>query len=91
MDDDDDGDQRLPHRPPGAQDVDLEELRGLGVHYWKVVSFVSLLFENAILTVFFSAGCSKLRGGRPSTKDKGRTRLQLYRRRDSLPREATKL
>ena len=31
-----DADQRLPHRLSGAPDIAIEELRGIGVNYWKV-------------------------------------------------------
>ena len=34
--DTDGGDQRLEHRAKGASDVSLEQLKELGVLYWKV-------------------------------------------------------
>ncbi len=33
------GDQRVPHRAEGSQEVSLEKLAELGVLYWKVILF----------------------------------------------------
>ena len=45
-----DADQRLPHRLPGTPDVAIEELREIGVNYWKVEargSFTSDLMHSS--------------------------------------------
>ena len=37
------GDQRLPHRSEGSQEVSLDKLAELGVLYWKVQFTVPLI------------------------------------------------
>ena len=52
MDDDHDADQRLPHRAPGTQDIDIQQLRDIGVIYWKVPG-QKKRFESMNLAAFF--------------------------------------